>query len=67
MWKAKSYLFTVIPPEAEPRILKTNLTYAIMPTGKKRSERLVHAGRQRKAPMFQHRGFSIPNFGNGRA
>ena len=33
---------------------------------KKRSERLVHVGR-RKAPVFQHRGFSIPNFGNGRA
>ena len=33
---------------------------------KKRSERLVYVGR-RKAPVLEHWGFSIPNFGNGRA
>ena len=32
----------------------------------KRSE-VLQAVRQQKAPVFQHRGFSIPNFGNGRA
>ena len=42
-------------------ILKTKSAYTIMPIGKKIMQ--VHCGRQRKAPVFQHRGFSIPFFG----
>ena len=35
-------------------ILKTKSAYTIMPIGKKIMQ--VHCGRQRKAPVFQHRG-----------
>lgn len=43
-------------------ILKSENAYAIMPVGKEKQ--VVHVVRlQRKAPVLQHRGFSIPYLG----
>ena len=46
-------------------ILQIGFAYAIMPVGKK--TRIVHVGRQQKAPERHLWGFFIPDFGNGRA
>ena len=34
---------------------------------RQRRSEVLQAVQQQKAPVFQHRGFSIPNLGNGRA